>query len=104
MAGDNSGGYQVEPSRIRAAGQAAIRIGEAISALANDVDGACTISPAPAGLDVGSTLLAIDPLWQQHFRAVGDDVQQTGQTLAKVSRNYSATESKSSATFRGILS
>lgn len=92
-------GYQVEPNTLNGACEAAIRIGQNISALADDVDPACAV---PTDMPVGAALLAADPLWQQHFRNVGANVTATGQLLCQSSANYTAAESSISASFRSI--
>lgn len=101
---DDGAGYQVDTGKIHAAGQAAIRVGEAVAALADDVDPGCAMPAVPAGLGVGATLLAIDPFWQQHFRSVGADVQRTGNNLCQVSGNYSHAEAVNSSAFDRIMS
>lgn len=95
-------GYQVSPGTLHDAGQAAIRIGNDITALAGAVDYATDMPPAPAGLGVGDTLRSIDPLWQRHLRAIGADVRATGEKLMSSSANYSNSELANSQAFRSI--
>lgn len=103
MAATDSRGYQVTAGTVHDAGQAALRIGATITALANNVGPASDMPPEPAGLQVGSTMLGIAPMWEQHLRAVGAAVQQTGQTLCQVSANYSNTEAAINQSFHAIL-
>lgn len=97
-------GYQVTPGKLHDAGQSAIRIGNDIAAQADRVDDASDVPTAPAGLGVGDTLRAVDPLWRQHLRAVGADVRATGEKLNATAGNYTNNELVNSQAFAAILS
>jgi hypothetical protein len=74
---------------VDGAGQAAVRIGDAISELGSEVPAASDVQPAPDGLTIGATLLAVTPMWQRHLAALGGEVTQDGHDLIAVQRNYS---------------
>ena len=100
----NVAGYQVDTGTVHGAGRRAITIGQNVSELAVAVTPASDVSPAPAGMEVGSTLLDVVPLWEEHLVAVGADVQRTGQNLTSTSTNYANAESTASQSFHTIQS
>jgi hypothetical protein len=97
-----SGGFQVDRDAVSGSGQSAIQIGCDIIALADAVPRASDVAPEPAGLRAGGTLLNVVPLWQQHLRAVGADVERTGGKLCQASANYNEAEMSAMQAIRAI--
>lgn len=91
--------FSVHSGRIRAAGEAALEIGQRISAMTDEVGPACDVSTT---LDVGAALVEIGPLWRQHLSDVGADVQQTGRNLCAAADNYTATDTGAASSFQRI--
>ncbi|MFD2415542.1 hypothetical protein [Amycolatopsis pigmentata] len=84
----SSPGFQVHLPTVDSAGQAAGPIGAAISELGSEVRAASNVQPAPDGLTIGATLLAVTPLWQRHLMALGNEVKQDGDNLTAAQENY----------------
>lgn len=92
-------GFQVHPPTIDGAGQAATRIGGAISQLSAQVR---PDSELPNALTIGSTMWALVPVWEQHLQATGDEVKQDGNDLSATHRNYLSTEDAVARSFDDV--
>ncbi len=93
MSEAQAAGFRAHPDTLHLAGQAAKRIGADLTDLSGQVRPACdAVSPAPAGMDTGSTLLRVGPLWEQHLRHLAAEVQAVGGTLLQTAYNYDAAD------------
>lgn len=95
-------GYQVDTGTVHGAGHAAEEIGGNIAELAVAVTPASDVAPAPAGMDLGSALLDVVPVWEEQLVAVGGEVRRTGQNLSTASANYAKADAAAGQSFGAI--
>ena len=92
-------GFQVHPPTLDGAGQAATRIGTAISGLGAEVR---PYSEMTNTLGIAATMRNLVPVWEGQFRTTGDEVKQDGTDLSATHENYTRTEDGAAQSFTDI--
>jgi len=101
---DSGVGFRVHPDTVHDAGKAAGAVADELRALAPRATAAChDVQPGPAGMDFGSVMRQIGPMWEQHLNNLAAVVQGTGDSLHETYGNYLNADHGARYSFHSIL-